>query len=121
MTSNLPANLVTSTFKPELLNRLDQIITFHALKPEDMAKIVELELARSLTHVESQGINIKIDDAAKAYFAKAGYDATYGARPLKRLIQTELLDQLALVMLQPHFDPKNPLTATLKSGKIVVN
>ena len=121
MTSNLPSDLIKSTFKPELLNRLDQIITFHALKPEDMNKIVELELTRSLAHVESQGIKLQVAPEVKSYLAKAGYDANYGARPLKRLIQSELLDPLALAMLEPHFDPKKPLSATLKSGKIMLN
>lgn len=121
MTSNLPSDLIKSTFKPELLNRLDQIITFHALKPEDMNKIVELELTRSLAHVESQGIKLQVAPEVKSYLAKAGYDASYGARPLKRLIQSELLDPLALAMLEPHFDPKKPLSATLKSGKIMLN
>lgn len=121
MTSNLPSDLIKSTFKPELLNRLDQIITFHALKPEDMNKIVELELTRSLAHVESQGVKLQVAPEVKSYLAKAGYDANYGARPLKRLIQSELLDPLALAMLEPHFDPKKPLSATLKSGKIMLN
>ena len=121
MTSNLPSDLIKSTFKPELLNRLDQIITFHALKPEDMNKIVELELTRSLAHAESQGIKLQVAPEVKSYLAKAGYDANYGARPLKRLIQSELLDPLALAMLEPHFDPKKPLSATLKSGKIMLN
>lgn len=121
MTSNLPSELVKTTFKPELLNRLDQIITFHALTPRDMDAIVELELKRSLAHVESQGITLSVTPEVKKYLAKIGYDATYGARPLKRLIQSELLDPLALVMLDPQFDAKKPLSATLKSGKIMLN
>lgn len=121
MTSNLPADLVTTTFKPELLNRLDQIIVFHALEPSHMAAIVENELARALVHVAEQGITLVVSQEVKDYLAKKGYDPQYGARPLKRLIQDELLDPLALVMLEPKFDQAKTLTATLKSGRVMLN
>jgi ATP-dependent Clp protease ATP-binding subunit ClpB len=104
MTSNLPESELKNVFRPELLNRLDQVIVFNSLKPENMGKIVENELYKALLNVEEMGVKIKVDEQVKTYFAKKGYDPAYGARPLKRLIQSELLDELALRLL----DPKRP-------------
>ncbi len=123
MTSNLPESELKNVFRPELLNRLDQVIVFNSLKPENMGKIVENELYKALLNVEEMGVKIKVDEQVKTYFAKKGYDPAYGARPLKRLIQSELLDELALRLL----DPKRPTAPSYqvsldnKSGKLVIN
>lgn len=123
MTSNLPEPELKNYFRPELINRLDQIIVFNRLKPADMDKIVENELSRALANVESSGIKINIDDQVKTYLAKKGYDATYGARPLKRLIQNLLLDELALKLLDPSRvqNPSYQVSLDSKSGKLVVH
>ncbi len=123
MTSNLPESELKNVFRPELLNRLDQVIIFNSLSPKDMDKIVENELDRSLINVKNNGIKINIDDQVKIYLAKKGYDATYGARPLKRLIQNELLDELALKLLDPSRtqSPSYQVSLDSKSGKLVVN
>lgn len=123
MTSNLPESELKTFFRPELLNRLDQVIIFNSLKPADMDKIVENELSRALANVESSGVKIKIDEQVKTYLAKKGYDSTYGARPLKRLIQNELLDELALKLLDPSRlqSPSYQVSLDSKSGKLVVN
>ncbi len=123
MTSNLPEDQLKNFFRPELLNRLDQVIVFNTLSPNDMAQIVENELARALSNIRNNGIKIKIDDQVKTYFAKKGYDPTYGARPLKRLIQNELLDELALKLLDPKRQPNPTYQVSLdaKSAKLVVN
>ena len=123
MTSNLPESELKSFFRPELLNRLDQIIVFNSLTPKDMDKIVEIELGNALTNVKNSGVKIKIDDQVKTYLAKKGYDPTYGARPLKRLIQNELLDELALKLLDPSRvqNPSYQVSLDSKNGKLVVN
>lgn len=123
MTSNLRESELKTFFRPELLNRLDQVIVFNSLSPKDMDKIVENELARALVNVESSGIKINIDEQVKTYLAKKGYDPTYGARPLKRLIQNELLDELALKLLDPSRlqSPSYQVSLDSKSGKLVVN
>lgn len=123
MTSNLPESELKNVFRPELLNRLDQIIIFNSLSPKDMDKIVENELERALINVKNIGVKINIDDQVKTYLAKKGYDAIYGARPLKRLIQDELLDELALKLLNPmrHANVEYQVSLDGKSGKLVVN
>ncbi len=119
-TKNKVLELVRSSFKPELLNRIDQIIVFHALTQEHMTKIVEIELEKALKQAREQGLQIKVTPEVKAYLAKKGFDPVYGARPLKRLIQNEILDPLATEMLKPYFDPHQPLTITLEKDKIVI-
>ncbi len=112
--------VVRSSFKPELLNRIDQIIVFHALSQEHMKKIVDIELEKALSQARQQGLQITVTQEVKDYLAKTGFDPVYGARPLKRLIQNELLDPLAMEMLKPDFDPHKPLTFVLENGKIVL-
>lgn len=123
MTSNLPESELKNVFRPELLNRLDQIIIFNSLSPKDMDKIVENELERALINVKNIGVKINIDDQVKTYLAKKGYDAIYGARPLKRLIQNELLDELALKLLDPmrHANVEYQVSLDAKNGKLVIN
>ena len=106
-------DLVRGIFKPEFLNRLDQIIVFQGLNPSNMGKIVDNELARALTNIKSQGIKINVTDQVKTYLAEKGYDPNYGARPLKRLIQNEILDELASLILEPKFDKEK----TINIGK----
>lgn len=123
MTSNLPEDQLKNYFRPELLNRLDQVIVFNTLSQKDMSLIVESELTHALTNVRENGIKINIDDQVKTYFAKKGYDPVYGARPLKRLIQNELLDELSLKLLDPkrEANPSYQVSLDAKNGKLVVN
>ena len=87
-------------FKPEFLNRIDETIIFHPVSEEMLEKIVELQLALVSERLAQQSISLEVSDKAKAYLAKKGYDPVYGARPLKRAIQHELLDPLALAMIE---------------------
>jgi len=91
--------LVRRVIKPEIINRIDKLIVFHALSRDNMSSIVDNELAQALAPVLSQGIKINITDQVKRYFADKGYDQIYGARPLRRLIETEVLDPLATILL----------------------
>jgi ATP-dependent Clp protease ATP-binding subunit ClpB len=95
--------MLTRHFRPEFLNRIDEVIVFRRLTPEDLRKIVDIQLRRSGERVAAAGYTLEVSGEAKAYLARAGYDPVYGARPLKRLIQRELQDPLALKLLSGAF------------------
>jgi ATP-dependent Clp protease ATP-binding subunit ClpB len=95
--------LMQATFKPEFLNRVDEVIIFHRLSLEDIKGIVEIQLGLLRKRLVERDITLEITDAAKAYLAQQGYDPAYGARPLKRLIQKEIQDQVALALLKGDF------------------
>jgi ATP-dependent Clp protease ATP-binding subunit ClpB len=90
-------------FRPEFLNRIDEIIFFHALSREDMKRIVDIQLAGLTKRLEDRKIHVALTDAAKEQLVREGYDPAYGARPLKRAIQREVLDPLALRVLEGDF------------------
>ncbi len=92
-------NVVRSHFRPEFLNRVDEIILFHRLKREDMGKIVDIQLQRLMKLLADRKITLQLDDAAKEWLGKKGYDPAYGARPLKRVIQKYVQDPLAEMVL----------------------
>jgi ATP-dependent Clp protease ATP-binding subunit ClpB len=88
-------DMVRAHFRPEFLNRLDDIILFHRLKRRDMAQIVDIQLERLQKLLEDRKVTLDLDDSARAWLAQKGYDPVYGARPLKRVIQREVQDPLA--------------------------
>jgi ATP-dependent Clp protease ATP-binding subunit ClpA len=88
-------NALKETFKPEFLNRLDEIIIFRPLSLNDIRKIVDIQLNEVKKQLENRGIKLNIEPAVKSYLAKNGFDPEYGARPLKRLIQKVIVDALA--------------------------
>jgi ATP-dependent Clp protease ATP-binding subunit ClpB len=88
------------TFRPEFLNRIDDTILFHSLSKEDLRQIVEIQLGHLKHLLAERGISIELSDAAKDFLAEEGYDPVFGARPLKRVIQRELQDELALAILE---------------------
>ncbi|MEL7202568.1 MAG: AAA family ATPase, partial [Pseudomonadota bacterium] len=90
---------VRSHFRPEFLNRLDDMIVFDRLGREDMDGIVDIQLARLDKRLAKQGITLELDDAARKWLADEGYDPVYGARPLKRVIQRSLQNELAEMLL----------------------
>ncbi len=87
--------VVKQNFRPEFLNRLDEIILFHRLKRENMGAIVDIQIGRLRKLLTDRKIEIRISDAARSWLAEKGYDPAYGARPLKRVIQKNLQDPLA--------------------------
>ena len=91
--------VVRASFKPEFLNRLDEIVIFDALSMDDLAHIVDLQLALLEKRLAARRIEIEVTDAARAWLADTGYDPAYGARPLRRLIQTAIGDPLAKLLL----------------------
>jgi len=92
--------LLHNMFRPEFLNRLDDIIIFQHLTQAEIVDIVDLQLALVTERLEQKGITLVMADAAKNHLAEAGYDKAFGARPLKRLIQNEILDELALSIIE---------------------
>jgi ATP-dependent Clp protease ATP-binding subunit ClpB len=102
-------------FRPEFLNRVDEIIIFDRLSEDDLKKIVEIQLKRLAKRLEQQKITLDLSDSAKAHLAREGHDPVYGARPLRRTIQKEILDPLSIDILEGkvregqtvHIDAKN--------------
>ena len=113
--SRLVMDALRAHFRPEFLNRVDEIIIFDRLTEDDLKKIVEIQLARLTKRLEQQKITLDLSDSAKELIAREGYDPVYGARPLKRTIQKEILDPLSIDILQGkvregqtvHVDAKN--------------
>jgi ATP-dependent Clp protease ATP-binding subunit ClpB len=104
MTSNLRSEEeMRAVFRPEFLNRIDEIVEFAPLSREQLSEIVELQLARLRTRLADRGIEIELTDAAKETLAEAGWDPAYGARPLKRAIQRLVENQLAKALLSGEF------------------
>ena len=105
-------------FRPEFLNRVDEIIIFDRLSEEDLKKIVEIQLHRLTKRLEQQKITLQLSDAAKALIAREGYDPVYGARPLKRAIQKEILDPLSLDILEGKFHEGQTIRVDERSGRL---
>jgi len=111
MTSNLGSggdeqavlDAMRNHFKPEFLNRIDEIMVFHPLSEEHIAEIVELQVQHLAGRLAERGLTIELTDAAKEYLARTGYDPDYGARPLKRVIQREVIDPIALALLEGKY------------------
>jgi ATP-dependent Clp protease ATP-binding subunit ClpB len=95
--------VVQSHFRPEFLNRVDEVIVFHRLTREDLRAIVDIQLEHVHARLAGRRIGLNLTDAAKDWLASEGYDPAFGARPLKRLIQTEIADKLALQILDGTF------------------
>jgi ATP-dependent Clp protease ATP-binding subunit ClpB len=121
MTSNIPGGRagVEEHFKPEFVNRLDDIVEFHVLDREHIAKIVDLQVATLITRVRERGIEVELTEDARTLLGNLGYDPTYGARPLKRVIQKRLVDRLALALLENRFGPGDTVLVDARDGDLV--
>jgi len=121
MTSNLKdEDEVRKTFKPEFINRLDQIIVFDSLDPSLLKKIVEIQLNKVNQRLIEQSIKIKVTKKAKDYLAKKGYDQDFGARPLKRVIQNQILDPLSLMIIENQLKKDSTITVELTKDKLTL-
>lgn len=103
--------VVRSHFRPEFLNRVDEVIVFHRLSQEDLRRIVDIQLEHVRNRLAGRRIDLTLTEAAKDWLAGEGYDPAYGARPLKRLIQTEIADKLALQILDGTFGEEDTVQA----------
>jgi ATP-dependent Clp protease ATP-binding subunit ClpB len=101
--------VVRSAFRPEFLNRIDEIILFHRLKKSEMTSIVDIQMGRLRKLLEDRKITIQLDAAAREWLAEKGWDPAYGARPLKRVIQKSVQDPLAEMIL----------SGAIKDGEVV--
>jgi ATP-dependent Clp protease ATP-binding subunit ClpB len=121
MTSNVPGGIagVQATFRPEFVNRLDEIVEFHQLTREEIARIVDVQVAKLVARVRERDIDVELTDAARTLLSNLGYDPTYGARPLKRVIQKRLVDKLALKLLEGEFAPGDVVTVDAADGELV--
>ena len=105
-------------FKPEFINRLDDIVQFEALTREQLGAIVDLQVARLIGRVSERGVTVELTDAARVLLGDMGYDPTYGARPLKRVIQKHLVDRLALGLLQGDFAAGDHIEVDAVEGEL---
>jgi ATP-dependent Clp protease ATP-binding subunit ClpB len=110
---------LTQTFPPEFLNRIDDVVIFQRLTKEDLAKIVDIQVAQLSERVRERGIEIELTDKARELLGNLGFDPTYGARPLKRVIQKQLVDKLALRLLEGDFAEGDAVKVDAKDGELV--
>jgi ATP-dependent Clp protease ATP-binding subunit ClpB len=136
MTSNIGSEYITATedydemkkqvtealrrtFKPEFLNRIDEIITYHPLSREVMKKIVDIQIQRLSAMLHEKNLDLRLTEAAREHLATAGFDPVYGARSLKRLIQNEVFDPLAEKILEGQMTGGDTINVDYRDGAMV--
>ena len=110
--------VLASTFKPEFLNRIDDTVIFHRLSKADIGRIVGLQVEQLVGRVRERGIEIELSDDARTLLGNLGYDPVYGARPLKRVIQKQLVDKLALALLEGEFSEGDTVRIDAAEGQL---
>jgi ATP-dependent Clp protease ATP-binding subunit ClpB len=137
MTSNIPVSADTDDsdsahadaqlraglldyFKPEFINRLDDIVRFHPLTREQISEIVDLQVARVIERVAERGVQVTLTDDARTLIGNLGYDPTYGARPLRRVIQKQLTDRLALALLKGELHSGDSVRVDVVDGQLAL-
>ena len=110
-----------AAFRPEFLNRLDEILLFRRLSRDDMRGIVAIQLERLKRLLFDRKITLDVDTSARGWLANAGYDPVYGARPLKRVIQKQVQDPLAEQLLSGKIKDGDTVKLTVRSGALVIN
>ncbi|HKI22005.1 MAG TPA: AAA family ATPase [Gaiellaceae bacterium] len=119
MTSNLrTAEAMREFFRPEFLNRIDEVVEFHALTRDQLGEIVELQLRRLRDRLADRGLDLELTDGAKELVAEAGWDPTYGARPLKRALQRLVENPLALRLLEGEFAEGDTVRVDARNGEL---
>jgi len=109
----------SARFRPEFLNRIDEIVLFHPLSREHLKRIVDIQMEQVRRRMAERKIEIELTDAAKELLVNEGYDATYGARPLKRTIQRLILDPFARQVLEGKFSEGDTVVVDVEKDKIV--
>jgi ATP-dependent Clp protease ATP-binding subunit ClpB len=128
MTSNLPVPAgvddeqvraaLLGHFKPEFVNRLDDVVRFESLTRAQLGEIVDLQVARVIERVAERGIALTLSDDARTLLGNLGYDPTYGARPLRRVIQKQLVDRLALALLAGEIRQGDAVEVEAEGGEL---
>jgi len=111
--------IVQSNFRPEFINRIDDIVVFHPLGEQQIRQIVEIQLGYLRKRLLERDIELNLDDSARNLLGEAGYDPVYGARPLKRAIQQQVENPLAQAILRSEFGPGDRIVATVRKGELV--
>jgi len=130
MTSNIPVgpelsdpelrSALLQYFKPEFVNRLDDIVRFQALTREQISEIVDLQVAQVVERVGERGVQLMLTDTARELLGNMGYDPTYGARPLRRVIQKQLVDRLATALLRGEIHAGESVRVDVADGQLVL-
>ena len=107
-------------FKPEFINRLDDIVRFAPLDRAQIGEIVDLQIARVIERLAERGIVLELTPAARELIGNLGYDPTYGARPLKRVIQKQVVDRLALALLDGTYGEGDRVVVDAQDGHVVL-
>ena len=119
MTSNLPGDPL-DFFRPEFINRIDDIVRFRSLTEDDLGAIVDIQLRHMVDRMAQRRITLHVSDEAKRLLAEKGYDPSFGARPLKRLIQREIADKSAILILEGKATEDSTISVTANDGELVV-
>jgi ATP-dependent Clp protease ATP-binding subunit ClpC len=106
-------------FRPEFLNRLDDVIVFRSLTKPDLLEILDLEISKVTERLKAKQIHLVLDQTAKDFLVEKGYDPTYGARPMRRAVERFLEDPLAEEILRGNLHPNDPIAVTVGDGKLV--
>lgn len=112
-------DMLRQQLRPEFLNRIDDIIVFHSLSKEEISQIVLLQFARLQNKLKQQGVSLKLTEGAKEYLARHGFQPEFGARPIKRLIQKEIVNQLAKEILEGTIKKDSDISIDFKGGSLV--
>ncbi|AOB30705.1 Clp protease ClpB [Bordetella sp. H567] len=107
------------SFRPEFLNRIDEVVVFHGLEAQHIESIARIQLKRLAQRLEKQEMQLEVSDAALAEIARAGFDPVFGARPLKRAIQQQIENPVAKLILEGRFGPRDVVPVDLRDGKLV--
>jgi ATP-dependent Clp protease ATP-binding subunit ClpB len=119
MTSNLPGEPIDH-FRPEFVNRIDEIVRFRSLTEADLLPIIDLQLDHLRARLADRRITLEVTEAARSLLAAEGYDPAFGARPLKRVIQREVADRLASALLEGEVGDGDTVTADAVDGEVVL-
>ncbi len=119
MTSNLPGD-PRDFFKPEFVNRIDEIVRFRSLERSDLARIVEIQLASLARRLEERRLGLEVSTEAKEWLAERGYDPAFGARPLRRTIQREIGDRLAVALLEGRYEEGGTVKVGVEAGELAL-
>ncbi|OZI23488.1 ATP-dependent chaperone ClpB [Bordetella genomosp. 9] len=107
------------SFRPEFLNRIDEVVVFHGLEAQHIESIARIQLKRLAARLEKQEMQLEVSDAALAEIARAGFDPVFGARPLKRAIQQQIENPVAKLILEGRFGPRDVVPVDVRDGKLV--
>jgi ATP-dependent Clp protease ATP-binding subunit ClpB len=113
--------IVQQSFRPEFINRIDDIVVFHPLGSQQIRAIVDIQLVYLRKRLQERNMDLTLNDAARDLLGEAGFDPVYGARPLKRAIQQQIENPLAQRILKGEFIPGDQIRATTRDGQIVFN